>query len=125
MARIPQVYRLFSSQSVTSAGTITSTSLAFGREAYASLHYVLASATTGLYVAGTIQLLVAADPREPFVLPVNTAGGVTGYLGYVNSNNRYISTAFPLVPWAQVQIKSVTNNTLTFDAVYLVLDEQN
>lgn len=125
MARIPQVMLVFSGQSVTSAGTVDSVAFPLGRDAYASLHYVLATATTGTYVSCTAQLLVRADSRETFVLPVDTAGAVVGTLAQINSNNRFIRTAIPLAPEGRMRLISVTNNTVTFDAVYLVLDEQN
>jgi hypothetical protein len=125
MARIPQVVLIFSSQTITSAGTLVSDTMNLGRDAYVSVHYKLNTATSGTYVSATAQMLVSADKREPFLLPVDTAGGIVGTLCQINSNNQYIRSAFPLAAYGQVRIISSTNNTITFDSVYLVMDEQN
>lgn len=125
MARLSWSVLVFSSQSVESAGTVTSTTIDLGRASASGLHYTLASATTGVYVAATARILLSADAREAFLAPVDDAGNSVSTLGQVNSNNRYIQNAIPLAPLAQVQLISVTNNTITFDAVYLVLNEQN
>lgn len=125
MSRITQSILLFSSRSVTSNGTITSDSINLGRLEYASIHYILADATTSTAVSATARVICAAHPRETFLFPVDTAGGGWGTLCQINSNSSFIGTAIPLTPWGQVQIISSTVNTITFQAVYLVTDELN
>jgi hypothetical protein len=125
MARIPQVLLVFSSQSVTSSGTVTSDTLNLGRLAYAGLHYKLSTATTGTYVSATARIILTADLRESPLAPVDDGANDVSVLTQINSNNRYVQCSIPLAPLGQVQLISATNNTITFDAVYLVLDEAN
>ena len=123
MARISNVLLVFSSQTVNSSGTITSDSFNLERSAFSGLHYILSTATTGPYVAATAQIFLTADPREAYLQPVDDAGNNVGAIGLINSNNRYIQNSIPHAQWGQVRIKSSTANAITFDAVYLVLDE--
>lgn len=128
MANLPQVVLAFSGASVTSSGTLTSASFPIRGATHASLHYVLASATTGVYVVGTARFLFAADARETFLSAVNTGRTIEHQFLLIDSNNRYVSmtpapNVLPPASLMQVQLLSSTNNTLTFDAVYVVLDQ--
>lgn len=125
MARIQQVMLLFSSSTITSAGFILSDTLDLTRQAYASIHYTMNETSTGTFVSATAQMLVSADRRETFILPIGTSGAAAGTLCQINSNNSYIRTSIPLAPLGQVRITSSTNSTIMFDAVYLILDEHN
>jgi len=126
MARIANTIRVFSSQSVTSSGTLTSDAFDIQRSAYSSIHYVLSTATTGVYVAATARILLAANDRETYLQPVDSDGTDVGTLmSVIDSNNRIVQNSIPMAPRAKLEIKSSTANTITFDAVYLTLDESN
>ena len=114
----------FSSQSVTTTQTVTSTAFQsdFGR--ICGFEYRLSTATTGTYVSVTARILVTADSQGSYLTPVDSANAVNNVLAInINSNNRYVSFRFddlPAAPYTQVQLVSVTNQTITFDSVRLL-----
>lgn len=124
MARIPQCLLLFSSQTITTAGVLSDI-FSLGRDAYASVHYTLATSTTSPAVAATAQILVSASERETYLIPVDTAGGVGGTLCQINSNNQFIRTALPLAVTGKVRLIASNNSSLIVSAFYLILDEAN
>lgn len=111
----------FSSQSVTTTQTVTSSPFWTGEGRICGFQYQLSTATTGTYVSMTARILVAADSRDTYLAPVDSANVANNVLAInINSNNRYVSYRFddlPAAPWTQVQLISVTNQTITFDSV--------
>lgn len=114
----------FSSQSVTTTQTVTSTSWNSEYGRICGLEYRLSTATTGTYVSCTARILVSANSGDVFVTPVDSAAAVNNVLTFlINSNNRYFSYRFddlPVAPYTQMQLISVTNQTITFDSVRVI-----
>ena len=80
----------FSAQSVTTTQTVTSVAFNTQVGRLCGFHYEIADATSGTYVSVTARVIVASDSGGPFLLPVDSAGAVSGVLVQVNSNSRYI-----------------------------------
>ena len=118
------VVEALSGITITSAGTSTSEGFRTKNGRICGFFYDLADSSTGTYVSATARILVAADSRMTYVTPVDTAGAASGVLfALINSNDRYVSHRFddlPSVPWTQLQIVSVTNNTLVLRGAYIV-----
>ena len=114
----------FTNQSVTTNQTVTSVPYWAHDGRICGFEYILSTATTGTYVSVTARILVAADSLATTVTPVDTANAVLNNLALnINSNNRYVAFRFddlPVAPYVQVQLVSVTNQTITFNSVRLV-----
>ena len=114
----------FSSQSVTTTQTVSSTPFNTQMGRLCGFEYRLNTATTGTYVSATARILVSADSADVYLTPADSANAVQNVLLFtINSNNKYISYRFddyPAAAWTQVQLISVTNQTITFDSVRLL-----
>ena len=114
----------FSSQSVTTTQTVTSTAFSTDHGRLCGFEYRLNTATTGTYVSCTARILVSANSTDGYLTPVDSANVVQNVLAInINSNNRYVAYRFddlPAAPYTQVQLISVTNQTITFDSVRLL-----
>ena len=118
---------VLSNQTVNSSGTVTSDMFNTEHGVLRGMYYQLANTSTGVYVAGSIRYLVAADTSAEFVLPIDTAAGAQSLLfGTVNSNNRYVAfrpNDVPYAPMAQVRFISTTDNAVTLAGIYMVYQE--
>ena len=114
----------FSSQSVTTTQTVTSTAFRSDYGRICGFEYRLNTATTGTYVSVTARIIVSADSGDAYLTPVDSANVASNVLAInVNSNSRYVAYRFDDLPpaaWTQVQLVSVTNQTITFDSVRIV-----
>ena len=123
-----QVVRVFNAQSITSGGTVTSDPFPIFGATRMALSYTINNATSGPYVAVTARCLFAAKSNGTFLQAVNSGAIVLGQFLTVNSINRYVSFFtpgdMPIAPYMQVRLISATNNTITFDNVWAVLDQQ-
>ena len=121
------VVEALSGQTITSAGTVTSEGFRTKNGRICGFFYDLADSSTGTYVSATARILVAADSRMTYVAPVDSVGAVNNVVfALINSNDRYVSHRFddlPAAPWTQLQLVSVTNNTLVFRGAYLVYSD--
>ena len=117
----------FSVQAVTTNETVTSPAFPSASGRIVGFEYRLSTATTGTYVSATARLLVSADSLSGFITPVDSAAAVNNVLTFlINSNNRYFTYRYddlPVSPWYQVQLISVTNQTVTFDSVRVIFDD--
>ena len=113
----------FNAQNVTTNQTVTSAPFETGYGRLIGFEYRISDATSGTYVSVTARILASADSGSTYLTPVDTAGAAMNVLMQVNSNSRYIAYDYddlPVVPWTQVQLVSVTNQTITFDSVRLI-----
>ena len=118
----------FSVQAVTTTATVTSSAFHTNYGHLVAFEYRLSTATTGTYVSATARILVSADSSATYLTPVDSANAVQNVLAInINSNNRYVAYRYddlPVAPWTQVQLISVTNQTITFDSVRLIYSDE-
>ena len=124
----PQVVRVFSSQAINSTSSVTSVAFPVMGATRMALHYTLSTATSGPYVAASAYCLFGSGSDSTYLQAVNTSNILLGQYLTINSNNRYVSFFspgdMPIAPYMQVRLTTATANTITFDGVWVVLDQQ-
>ena len=126
MARITRVVNVFSSQTITSSGTLDSSPIDIGRAAYFSYQYDLSTSTTGLYNTGTCQILLSSNNNTAdYVLPKDADNNFICNVGNIDSTNKYVRFSVPVAQYMKFRIVSRTDNTQIFDNVWVSYDELN
>jgi len=129
MARIPQTYLLFSSQTVGTDAAVTSEPFRVARSAYSGIQYKLpatAVGTAALYVnAISMNLTVSNEADGTFVTPYDVDNNKIDYLGTITSDNRFVACDLPMCEWAKIVLTTTTDETTTIEALRITCDEAN
>ena len=121
-----RVIMMFTNETIDSAGSALSVPVNVERSRYAAVQYKYTDASTGAYMCGSINILMSADSaRATYRYPVDRDGADLSYVTSTATDNAYVNFQAPIGKSMQLKLTSATDTSVTFDGVWLILDDND